>query len=115
MSSLPIEYLRHMLVEADYLVKFSTDLERDQFIQDDTLQRAFVRSLEIIGEATKHVPEDFRLKHPSFQWRMMAGLRDRLIHAYFGVDYELVWDIVVNKIPELRSRLGELLSKIDNA
>lgn len=59
---------------------------------DETLRRAFVRSLEITGEATKKVPDDFRAAFPDVEWRAMAGMRDRLIHDYFGVDFELVWD-----------------------
>lgn len=69
------------------------------FPQDETRRRAFVRGLEIIGEATKRVPEDFRTKHPDLPWKQMAGMRDRLIHDYFGVDYEIVWDVVKNHIP----------------
>ena len=110
MSSSPIEYLQHMLAEAEYLIAQSADLERDEFIADETLKRAFVRSIEVIGEATRHVADDFRQQHPSIEWRAMAGMRDRLIHGYFGVDYELVWDVVVNKIPQLRDLLRGLLA-----
>jgi uncharacterized protein with HEPN domain len=77
----------------------STD--RNAFLDDETLKRAFVRSLEIIGEAVKQIPEVFRLRYPEVEWRKMAGTRDRLIHNYLGVDYELVWDIVAKKIPKL--------------
>ena len=112
MSSLPIEYLRHMLAEADYIDARAADIDREAFLTDETLKRAFVRSIEIIGEATKHVPDDFRQQHPHFEWRAMAGMRDRLIHGYFGVDYELVWDVAVNKIPQLREQLVELLSEL---
>ena len=81
----------------------------DTFSQDETLRRAFVRSLEIIGEAAKKVPDDFRAQHPHVAWRAMAGMRDRLIHDYFGVDYDLVWDVVRNRIPELRTQIAALL------
>jgi uncharacterized protein with HEPN domain len=113
-SSLPIEYLQHILAEADYVVEHSADLSREEFLTDETLKRAFVRSIEIIGEATKHVSDDFRKQHPEFEWRAMAGMRDRLIHGYFGVDYELVWDVAVNKIPLLRDQLADLLRGLVN-
>jgi uncharacterized protein with HEPN domain len=114
MSSPPTEYLRHKLVEADYIVGCSTNLESDEFLASDTLKRAVVRSIEIIGEATKHISDDFRAEHSEFEWRAMAGVRDRLIHGYFGVDHELVWDVAVNKIPMLRQQLIKLLSEISS-
>ncbi len=110
MSSPETDYLRHMLDEARYLRKQSAALAQDEFDGDPTLQRAFVRSLEIIGEAAKHVSESFRDRYPVVPWRAMAGLRDRVIHDYLGVDYELVWDVVRNKIPELQTELEHILA-----
>jgi uncharacterized protein with HEPN domain len=101
MSLSPLEYLRHIVDEADYLMKATQGLDQARFLQDETLKRAFVRSLEIIGEATKRVPENLRQKYPHVDWRAMAGMRDRLIHGYFGVDYDIVWDVVTNKVPQL--------------
>ena len=104
------DYLRHILVEADYLVARSAGLSYDDFAADETLRRAFVRSLEIIGEAAKkHVSDDFRAQHPTVEWRAMAGMRDRLIHDYFGVDFELVWDVVHRRVPELRAQIAAIL------
>jgi len=109
MSFEPRDYLRHIAVEADYLIAEASGLSFESFVANETLRRAFVRSLEIIGEAAKKVPDDFRAKHPAVEWRAMAGMRDRLIHDYFGVDYELVWDVVQRRIPELRKQLASVL------
>jgi uncharacterized protein with HEPN domain len=81
MSFEPRDYLRHILKEADYLLEQAHELTQADFLSNETLQRAFVRSLEIIGEAAKLVPADFRAAHPQVDWRGMAGMRDRLIHA----------------------------------
>ena len=88
----------------------SAGVTREQFERDETLQRAVVRSLEIIGEASKRVPAATRAQHVDVQWRAMAGIRDRLIHDYFGVDLDLVWDVLQNKIPELRSQVQRILA-----
>ena len=109
MSFEPREYLRHILAEADYLVTHSHGLTPEAFQADETLRRAFVRSLEIIGEAAKKVPPELRKQHPSIEWRAMAGLRDRLVHGYFGVDYDLVWDVVSTKIPILKTAIEQAL------
>jgi len=110
MSFEPREYLRHILAEADYLLDSSRNLSRERFLRDETLKRAFVRSLGIIGEAAKKLPDEFRAKHPEAEWHAMAGMRDRLIHGYFGVDYDLVWDVVDTKIPALKREIERILS-----
>jgi uncharacterized protein with HEPN domain len=84
-------------------------LTKSDFLQDETLKRAVVRSLEIIGEATKKIPPDFKVKWDSITWKIMAGMRDRLIHDYMGVNYLIVWDVVKNKIPELHKQITEII------
>jgi uncharacterized protein with HEPN domain len=109
MSFEPRDYLRHILTEADYLLSHSVGLTWDAFAADETKRRAFVRSLEIIGEAAKKLSDEFRAEHPGIDWRAMTGMRDRLIHGYFGIDHEIVWDVVQNHIPDLREEIASIL------
>ncbi|MBY5958089.1 DUF86 domain-containing protein [Membranicola marinus] len=87
-------------------------LTYEQLIQDETLKRAVVRSLEIIGEATKKIEPEIKRSNPKVQWREMAGMRDRLIHNYAGVNYRIVWDILKNKIPALRKEIKKILKTL---
>ncbi len=79
--------------------------------EDETLKRAFVRSIEVIGEATKNLSVDLRNRYPDVEWRAMAGMRDQLIHGYFGVDYEIVWDVATQKAPVLIDQIEEILQQ----
>lgn len=112
MSKSEKEYLKHILDEMDYLLDSSYEISEERFMRDATLQRAYTRSLEIIGEAVKGLSEEFRNKYPNMDWKGMAGMRDRLIHHYFGVDYEIVWDVVKNEIPTLKKQLREILENL---
>ncbi|MCL6642407.1 MAG: DUF86 domain-containing protein [Candidatus Bipolaricaulota bacterium] len=110
MSLSVLEYLRHIRDEAEYLIAQAHKItDKKAFMQDETLKRAFVRSLEIIGEAAKKIPSDFRQQYSSIDWKALAGMRDRLIHGYFGVDYEIVWDIVITKVPVLHKEIQHII------
>ncbi len=82
---------------------------REAFFSDEMTQDAVVRKLEVIGEATKHLSEPFRSAHPEVPWKRMAGMRDKVIHEYFGVDLQLVWDVVRTELPNLLSRIEGFL------
>lgn len=112
MSLSPPECIRHMLDEIDYIESRILDTDLEFFLTDETLERAFVRSIEIVGEASKKLPDDIKAMQPEIEWRKISGMRDRLIHAYFGVDYMIVWDVATNKLPDLRANLIALLEKI---
>jgi uncharacterized protein with HEPN domain len=109
MSPSPIEYLRHILDEINYVEGIASGINEDRFLSDQTLKRSFVRSIEIIGEATKKIPADFRAKHNDIDWKRFAGMRDKLIHDYFGVDYSIVWDVVISKLPELKQKITQII------
>jgi uncharacterized protein with HEPN domain len=110
MSKDPKQFLKHIHDECKYLLGVSENLSYDEFYTDETLKRAVVRSLEIIGEATKKIPADFELLWNSIQWKNMAGMRDRLIHDYIGVNYSIVWDVIKNKIPDLEKQIDSVLN-----
>lgn len=110
MPKLPIEFLKHIDAECNYILStIYVDMTLEQFLADETLKRAVVRSLEIIGEATKKIPADYKLKWNNIKWKEMAGMRDKLIHDYMGVNYFIVWDVVKNKIPDLHYQIRLVL------
>lgn len=115
MSRSETEYLRHIQDEARYLVETSQELTWEEFNGDETMKRAFVRSIEVIGEATKNLSDDLRERYSEVEWRAMAGMRDRLIHGYFGVDYEIVWDVATREAPKLKKQISEILQSEDAA
>jgi len=98
-----------MLDEMNYIIRKTKFISYEDFVNDETLTKAITRSLEIIGEATKNLSINFREKHPDIEWRALTGLRDKLIHNYWGVNFERVWDIIENLIPEIERKLKRIL------
>ncbi|MBO4602853.1 MAG: DUF86 domain-containing protein [Salinivirgaceae bacterium] len=107
-----VPYLQHILDECNYINSVITnDMSTELFLADETLKRAVVRSLSIIGEATKKIPADVKYEWRSIEWKQMAGMRDRLVHDYMGVNYHIVWDVAKNIIPTLTTQIREVLNK----
>ncbi len=103
------EFIKHIRDEIEFLVRESRGLTYEQLLQNPVLIRAFVRSIEVIGEATKKIPDDIKARYPSVEWKKMAGTRDVLIHHYFDIDNEILWDIISNKIPVLQNEIIKIL------
>ncbi len=101
--------LRHMLDAAKKAVEFTKGKKEIDMVKDEQLSLAIVRNLEVIGEAVKHIPQEIRDSKPEIEWRKIGALRDILAHEYFGVDLEIIWDVISNKLPSLKQEVKKLL------
>lgn len=104
----PKIFIEHILESIREIERNTKNISEDEFLNLVTIQDAVARRLEIIGEAVKNLPISFRNKHPKIAWKKIAGLRDVLIHEYFGVDIDLVWKIVHKDIPKLKKQIEEI-------
>ena len=102
-------FLRHVLSELEFLGKETRGLAFKAFMGDERLTRACARSLEVIGEAVKHLDAELTTQHPDIEWKKLAGLRDKIIHQYFGVNWDIVWDVIQTKLPGLKAQIEQLL------
>ena len=100
--------IEDILVAADRILTYTSDLSFEEFTADQKTVDAVARNFEIIGEAASRLPEEFKIKHAEINWIRVTGLRNRIIHEYFGVDYALVWKIKLDYIPQLIATLGEI-------
>ena len=103
------DYIEDILEAMSNAIEFTKDMSYDEFVKDTKTVYAVIRAIEIIGEAVKNIPEDIRKKYPDIPWRSMAGMRDKVIHAYFGVKIERVWEVVKRDIPNLKPIFEKML------
>ena len=108
-------YIKDMLQNMRDAEEFIQGLTYDQFQSDKKTLNAVMRSIEVIGEPAKKVPDEIRIKYPSVPWKEMAGTRDKLIHFYFGVDREAVWLVVKERIPGLKPLIEQILRDLTEA
>ncbi len=99
-------YLKHIFKAIDLIEEFTRDMTQEDFLHDSLVSSAVIRQLEIIGEAVKNLTPDYKRKRRDIPWKDIAGLRDKLIHQYFGVDLALVWAICLKEIPPLKHRIS---------
>lgn len=107
-----MDYLRDIVDTMGKAQQFVKNLSYEEFKADDKTVFAVVRALEIVGEATKNIPDDIRKNYPKIPWKDMAGMRDVLIHDYFGADVETVWLTVTEKIPQVKPMIKNMLEKL---
>ena len=106
-------YVRDILEAIKAIEKFVEGMDFENFKEDDKTSSAVIRKFEILGEATKNIPQSIKEKYLHIPWKEMAGFRDRLIHFYFGIKYDIVWDTIKLRLPELRNNIEKVLKDLE--
>lgn len=109
----PLFFLKDIQNSLNKILKYVENINFEQFINDDKTKDAVERNFEIIGEAVKNLSEEFKSAYPNIPFKQIAGMRDKLIHDYFGVDYEIIWETIQNKLPELNKNIIEIIKNTD--
>ena len=106
-------FLEDIIASCEYIQQFVEGLTFEEFLSDEKTLSAVIRKFEIIGEAAKNIPEFIKHSYPDIHWKDMAGMRDRLIHGYFGIDYLIVWNTIASDIPNILSSISKIIDDND--
>jgi uncharacterized protein with HEPN domain len=109
MNKNPEFYLGHVLESIEKIKKFTDGMNKSEFFENDLVIDAVIRNIEIIGEAIKNLPQDFKKKHKDIPWKDISGMRDRIVHFYFGLDLDVIWDTIQVDIPDLEKKIRGLV------
>lgn len=109
MKKEPIVFILHITISVRQIEKYIKGLSKNQFLKSVTIQDAVARRLEIIGEAAKNLPLSFRKKYPEIAWTKIIGMRNVLIHEYFGVNLGLIWEIIKRDLPMFKKQIGKII------
>ncbi len=106
-------YLDDILEAIGKIEKYTEGLDFENFRQDDKTVDAVIRNFSVIGEAVNNIPVDIRTKYPDIPWKIIAGMRDKLVHGYFGIRYDVVWETIELRLPSLRLDIKKILDQMD--
>ena len=106
-----IVYIKHIRDAIKSILEYTKDVNKKSFNSKEIIQDAVIRRIEIIGEAVKNVSIDFREKYSDLPWKKIVGMRDKLIHGYFNVDVERVWNVIIDDIPVLKKQIEDIIDK----
>jgi len=109
-----LAFIEHILDSINAIKEFSKDINKETLVSDRLRQSAIVREIEIIGEATRNISENLKNKHPEIEWREIVGTRDKMIHHYFGVDLNIIWDIVNINLPDLKEKILKIKKELEH-
>jgi len=107
-----IVFIEHILDSINAIEKFSKNINREKLLRNRLKQSAIVREIEIIGEAVKNISQGLKNKYPEVQWKEIAGTRDKMIHHYFGVDLNIIWDIIKTDLPDLKEKIMKIREEL---
>ena len=106
------DHLNDILYAISKVDEFIGGLTYEQFLEDEKTQFAVIRAIEVMGEATKNIPDPFKASHSSVPWRNISGMRDKLIHAYFGIDMDILWKTVTKEVPVIEPKIRQMLDEL---